>query len=161
MLNESIESRHQRGSISNSLVRTSYDEVNFTVHYYESELQSIARESSPLNMMLRELEEYSSVLRQGGSVALHRGEALMSAQLSEWVKTLFTHQPKVDGPLKLWIDIVLWAGPVPRRVCSATQLTVGDTQIELHKDDFELLCSGRLWKFLSPWPYPGDIKKEL
>jgi prefoldin subunit 5 len=83
MLNESIESRHQRGSISNSLVRTSYDEVNFTVHYYESELQSIARESSPLNMMLRELEEYSSVLRQGGSVALHRGEALMSAQLSE------------------------------------------------------------------------------
>jgi hypothetical protein len=161
MPNENIESGHQRGSISNSSVRTSCDEVNFTVRYYESELQSIARQSSPLNVMLRELEEYSSVLRQGGSVALHRGKALMSAQLSERVKTLFTHQPKVDGPPKSWTDIVLWAGPVPRRVCSATQLTVGDTRIELHKDDFELLCSGRPWKFLSPWPYPGDIEKEL
>jgi hypothetical protein len=48
-----------------------------------------------------------------------------------------------------------------RRVCSAAQLTVGDTQIELHKDDHELLCSGRPWAFLSPWPYPGDIEKEL
>jgi hypothetical protein len=161
MLNENIESGHQQGSISNSSVRTSSEEVNFTVRYYESELQSIARESPSLNVMLRELKRYSSVLRQGGSVALHRGEALMSAQLSERVKTLFTHQPKVDGPSKSWTDIVLWAGPVPRRVCSATQLTVGDTRIELHKDDFELLCSGRPWKFLSPWPYPGDIVKEL
>jgi hypothetical protein len=77
------------------------------------------RESPPLNVMLRELKEYSSVLRQGGSVALHRGEALMSAQLSERVEKLFTHQPKVDGPRKSWTDIVLWAGPVLGRVCSA------------------------------------------
>jgi hypothetical protein len=161
MLNENIESGHQQGSISNSSVRTSSEEVNFMVRYYESELQSIARESPSLDVMLRELKRYSSVLRQGGSVALHRGEALMSAQLFERVKTLFTHQPKVDGPPKSWTDIVLWAGPVPRRVCSATQFTVGDTRIELHKDDFELLCSGRPWKFLSPWPYPGDIEKEL
>lgn len=79
MSNENIESLHRRGSISNSPVRTSCDEVNFTVCYYESELQSIARESSPLNVMLRELKEYSSVLSQGGSVALHRGEVLISA----------------------------------------------------------------------------------
>jgi hypothetical protein len=135
--------------------------VNFTLRYYESELQSIARESSPLNVMLRELKEYSSVLSQGGSVALHRGEALMSAQLSERVEKLFAHQPKMDGPRKSWTDIVLWAGPAPRRVCSAAQFTVGDTQIELHKDDRELLCSGRPWGFLSPWPDPSDIEKEL
>jgi hypothetical protein len=49
----------------------------------------------------------------------------MSAQLSERVEKLFTHQPKVDGPRKSWTDIVLWAGPVLRRVCSAAQLTVG------------------------------------
>jgi methylase of polypeptide subunit release factors len=72
--------------------------VNFTLHYYESELQLIARESSPLNIMLWELKEYLSVLSQGGSVALHRGEVLMSAQLSERVEKLFTHQPKMDGP---------------------------------------------------------------
>ncbi|KAF4241533.1 hypothetical protein CNMCM8980_000892 [Aspergillus fumigatiaffinis] len=161
MSNETIESGHQPGSIPNSSVRTSCDEVNFTVRYCESELQSIARESSPLNVMLRELKEYSSVLRQGGSVALHRGETLMSPKLSKQVEKLFTHKPKVDGPPKSWTDIVLWAGPVPRRVCSAAQLTVGDTQIELHKDDHELLCSGRPWAFLSPWPYPGDIEKEL
>ncbi|KAH3464011.1 hypothetical protein KXV78_000411 [Aspergillus fumigatus] len=129
--------------------------------YYESELQSIAHESSPLNVMLRELKEYSSVVRQGGSVALHRGETLMSPKLSKQVENLFTHEPNVDGPPKSWTDIVLWAGPVPSRVCSVAQLTVGDTQIELHKDDRELLCSGRPWAFLSPWPYPGDIEKEL
>jgi hypothetical protein len=46
-------------------------------------------------------------------------------------------------------------------VCSATQPTVENTRIELHKDDFELLCSGRPCGFLSPWPYPGHIVKEL
>jgi hypothetical protein len=100
MLNKDIKSRHQQGSISNSSVRTSSEEVNFTVRYYESELQSIACEGPSLNIMLRELKRYSSVLRQGGSVALHRGEALISPQLSEQVKTLFTHQSKVDGPPK-------------------------------------------------------------
>jgi hypothetical protein len=118
MLNGNIESEHQQGSISNSSVRTSCDEVNFTVRYYESELPTIAREGPSLNVMLRELKRYSSVSRQGGSVALHRGEALMSPQLSERVKTLFTHQPKVDGPPKSWTDIVLRAGPVPRHVCA-------------------------------------------
>ncbi|KAH1480126.1 hypothetical protein KXX06_005269, partial [Aspergillus fumigatus] len=161
MSNENSESGHQPGSISNTSVRISCDEVNFTVRYYESELQSIAHESSPLNVMLRELKEYSSVVRQGGSVALHRGETLMSPKLSKQVENLFTHEPNVDGPPKSWTDIVLWAGPVPSRVCSVAQLTVGDTQIELHKDDRELLCSGRPWAFLSPWPYPGDIEKEL
>ncbi|KAK9595356.1 hypothetical protein V6Z93_005121 [Aspergillus fumigatus] len=161
MSNENSESGHQPGSISNTSVRISCDEVNFTVRYYEGELQSIARESSPLNVMLREMKEYSSVIRQGGSVALHRGENLMSPKLSKQIENLFAHEPNVDGPPKSWTDIVLWAGPVPSRVCSAAQLTVGDTQIELHKDDRELLCSGRPWAFLSPWPYPGDIEKEL
>lgn len=101
MLNENSESGHQPGSISNTLVRISCDEVNFTVCYYESELQSIARESSPLNMMLRELKEYSSIIRQGGSVALHRGKNLMSPKLSKQVENLFTHELNVDGPLKL------------------------------------------------------------
>ncbi|GFF61703.1 hypothetical protein IFM51744_10769 [Aspergillus udagawae] len=97
----------------------------------------------------------------GPLVALNRGEALMSAQLSERVEKLFTHQPKVDGPRKSWTVIVLWSGPVPRRVCFAAQLTIGDSRIELHNDDSELLCSGRPWGFLSPWPDPGDIEKEL
>jgi hypothetical protein len=142
-------------------VRTSSEEVNFTVRYDESELQSIARENSSLNVMLRELGRYASVLRRGGSVALHSGEALMSAQLSERVEKLFTHQTKGDGPRKSWTDIVLWAGSIPRCVCSPTQLNVGDTRIELHKDDRELRCSGRGWGFLSPWPDHGDIEKEL
>lgn len=83
MLNENSKSRHQPGSILNTSVRILYDEVNFTVHYYKSELQSIAHESSPLNIMLRELKEYSSIIRQGGSVALHRGETLISPKLSK------------------------------------------------------------------------------
>jgi hypothetical protein len=105
MSNENIESGHQPVSSSNSSVRTSCDEVNFTVRYYERELQSIARESSPLNVMLRELQGYSSVLRQGGSVALHRGETLMSPKLSKQVEKLFTHQPNGVGPPKSWTDV--------------------------------------------------------
>jgi hypothetical protein len=160
MSNENIESRHQRGSISNSSVRTTCERVSFTAYYSESELRSIARHTSFLSVMLGEMNEYLSVLRHGGSVALHRGKALMSAQLSERVENLFTHKPKVDGPQKSWRDIVLWAGPVPRRVCSATQLTVGDSRIELHKDDLELLCSGRHGNFFLPGPTLVTLKKN-
>lgn len=91
-MSENIDSGHPQESISNSSVRTLCEEVNFTARYYESELQSITRESSSLNVTLRELKRYTSVLSQGGSVALHRGEALISAQLSEQVENLFTHK---------------------------------------------------------------------
>lgn len=107
MSNENIESPHRRGSISNSSVRTSCE---------TSGLRSIAVHTSPLSVMLGEMKEYLSVLSHGGSVALHRGKALMGAQLSQRVEKLFTRQPKVDGPPKSWTDIVLWAGPVPRRL---------------------------------------------
>jgi hypothetical protein len=77
------------------------------------------------------------------------------------VERLFTYPPNVEGQPITWARIVLWAGPSPERVCSEAQISIGESEIFLREEERELLCSGRPWKFLLPWPEPRDIDKEL
>ncbi|KAI9923409.1 hypothetical protein AWENTII_003141 [Aspergillus wentii] len=54
--------------------------------------------------------------------------------------------------------LILFAGP---QFDGPSQLKIGDTQVELPEDDFNLIRSGRPWRFLSPWPDSDDCEKEL
>ena len=107
-----------------------------------------------------ELANHLSVINEGGSIALGRGDNLASISLSKRLENLFsTSTPRVtEGPPLTWTELVLFAG------CNfegATQLKVENSSVELSEYDLKLLRSGRPWRFLSPWPDRDDCAKEL
>lgn len=107
-----------------------------------------------------ELTKYLSVLNGGGSIAFGRGEDLTSIRLSKSLESLFsTRTPCVrEGPPLTWTTIILFVGP---HFGGPSQLTVGESSVDLSEEDLKLLRSGRPWRFLSPWPDKDDCKKEL
>ncbi|RHZ45469.1 uncharacterized protein CDV56_101055 [Aspergillus thermomutatus] len=161
MADHNTQTGGQQGDSFRSPLRTSYREVDFTIRPYDDDLQPIARDDHSLATLLEELEKHLNVLRQGGSLALHRGEKLIGTQLLEQVERLFTDPPEVEGPPITWARIILWAGASPESVCSSAQLSIGESQISLREKEREFLRSGRAWRFLSPWPEPRDRDKEL
>lgn len=131
----------------------------FSQHHNES--------LNPLNLANISVSEFSaglrnhlSVLNEGGSIARGRGEDLVSTGLSKSLERLFsTTTPFVrEGPPLSWTSLVLFAG---QQYEGTGQLQVGDSRIELSKDDLKLLLSGRPWRFLFPWPDKDDCTKEL
>ncbi|KAF3011296.1 hypothetical protein E8E15_002738 [Penicillium rubens] len=107
-----------------------------------------------------ELSNHLSVLNEGGSIALGRGEDLTSKSLSKSLESLFSITiPSVrEGPPLTWTSVVLFAGP---QFEGPAQLKVGNSSVELSEDDLKLLRSGRPWRFLFPWPDKDDCQKEL
>ena len=78
-----------------------------------------------------------SIINEGGSIALGRGDDLASIGLSRGLESLFsTPTPLVrEGPPLTW-TIVLFAGP---RFDGAAQLKVGGSRVELPEIDYQLL----------------------
>ena len=106
------------------------------------------------------LADYLSVLNGGGSIAFSRGEELASIRLSKSLEGLFTAAtPSVrEGPPLAWATVILFVGP---HFEGPSQIQIGESSVELSDHDLELLCSGRPWRFLCPWPDRDDCTKEL
>ncbi|KAH2269124.1 hypothetical protein KXW02_002306 [Aspergillus fumigatus] len=134
--------------------------VDFITRRPELSLGSLKSADISVPEILIALDNYRTVLQQGGSIALGRGESLASVRLDRSFSGLFsTEAPKViQGPAITWTALVLSAGP---RFDGASQFKVGESLVEVVGDDLELICSGRPWRFLSPWPDREDCEAEL
>lgn len=117
-------------------------------------------DSSCLSDLTLNLAAYELILNGGESLAVGRGASLASASLSKSLERIFTSASPcvIEGPPLSWTIVVLAAGPDYQ---GPAQLRIGDSCVDLPKDDFEFICSGRPWRFLCPWPDPNDCKKEL
>ncbi|CEJ62731.1 hypothetical protein PMG11_11222 [Penicillium brasilianum] len=138
-----------------------YNQSNdFITCRHDRSLQPLSARDISLSEFSAELDSYLSVLKGGGSIAFGRGEDLASIRLSKCLENLFlTPTPTVtEGPPLTWTQIVLFAGP---HFEGPSKLKIGESLVELPETDFELLSSGRPWRFLYPWPDKGDCKKEL
>lgn len=134
--------------------------VDFITRRPELSLGSLKSADISVPEILIALDNYRTVLQQGGSIALGRGESLASVRLDRSFSGLFsTEAPKViQGPAITWTALVLSAGPC---FDGASQFKVGESLVEVVGDDLELICSGRPWRFLSPWPDREDCEAEL
>jgi hypothetical protein len=134
--------------------------VDFTTHRPDLSLGSLKSADIFVPEFLVILDNYRTVLQQGGSIALGRGETLASVRLDRSLSGLFsTEAPKViRGPAITWTALVLSAGP---HFDGASQFEVGESLVEVVGDDLELIRSGRPWRFLSPWPDRDDCEAEL
>jgi hypothetical protein len=134
--------------------------VDFTTHRLELSLGSLKSADVFAPGFLIVLDNYRTVLQQGGSIALGRGETLASVRLDRSLSGLFsTETPTViRGTPITWTALVLSAGP---HYDGASQFKVGESLIEVVGDDLELIRSGRPWRFLSPWPDRDDCEAEL
>ncbi|RDH26153.1 hypothetical protein BDQ94DRAFT_57367 [Aspergillus welwitschiae] len=134
--------------------------ISFADPQGKEELRSLEVADSPLNEFSNMLEEYHSMLNTGSSIALGRGETLYCARLSRSLETLFTtNEPVVvDGPRINWAALVLAAGPA---YDGSAKLVIGDSHVDLPEIDYQLIRSGRPWRFLSPWPGSDDCQKKL
>ncbi|OGE49401.1 hypothetical protein PENARI_c021G00989 [Penicillium arizonense] len=133
---------------------------NFISQIHDNGLNPLRLANISVSEFYTELRNHLSVINDGGSIALGRGEYLASIGLSKNLESLFsTTTPFVrEGPPVTWTKLVLFAGP---HYEGPAQLKVGDSSVELPKGDFKLLHSGRPWRFLSPWPDKDDCMKEL
>ena len=134
--------------------------IDFTTRDHDSILSPLRLIDNPASNVLTGLGQYLSVLNRGGSIALGRGENLASTRLSKSLESLFTTAtPRViEGPSLDWAVLILFAGPC---FDGPSQLKLGESHVELPKDDLELIRSGRPWRFLSPWPDQDDCRMEL
>jgi hypothetical protein len=134
--------------------------VDFTTHRLELSLGSLKSADVFVPGFLIVLDNYRTVLQQGGSIALGRGETLASVRLDRSLSGLFlTETPTViRGTAITWTALVLSAGP---HYDGASQFKVGESLVEVVGDDLELIRSGRPWRFLSPWPDRDDCEAEL
>ena len=132
----------------------------FIAGHRDRTLQPLRLTDVSLSNFLVNLEAYQSVLNGGGSIAFNRGDDLSSFRLSSILEELFeTREPPVrEGPKLTWAAVVLFAGPGFK---GRSKFHVGESLVELPEKDFQLLCSGRPWRFLTPWPGEGDREKEL
>lgn len=137
-----------------------YQKVDdFITHRHDQTLRSLRLTNTSVSELLTDLAGYLSVLNGGGSIAFARGEDLTSVHLSQSTEKLFRTAPSVrEGPPLSWTTIVLAVGP---HFEGPSQLTIGESVIELSEHDLALLRSGRPWRFLHPWPDEGDCRKEL
>jgi hypothetical protein len=126
----------------------------------EQHLRSLKLLEAPVSEISSTLNEYTSVLHRNLSIALGRGHTLSSTRLSKSLESVFsTAAPDVlTGPPISWTDLVLSIGP---SFNGTGHLKIGESEIRLPKDDFELIYSGRPWRFLSPWPGADDCQAEL
>ena len=133
---------------------------NFVSQRYEKSLNPFRLASVSVPEFATELANHLSTIDEGGSIALGRGENLASISLGKSLESLFsTSTPRVrEGPPLTWTRLVLFAGP---NFEGTTQLKVENSSVDLSEDDFNLLRSGRPWRFLSPWPDRDDCTKEL
>lgn len=126
----------------------------------EQHLRSLRWLDAPVSEISSTIKQYLSALCRNRSIALSRGETLSSTRLSRRLENVFTTAaPKViAGPPISWTSLVLSVGPF---YTGTGQLRIGESEIRLSKDDFDLLRSGRAWRFLSPWPGADDCLTEL
>jgi hypothetical protein len=133
---------------------------NFISQRHDNGLNPLRLANISVSEFSAELRNHLSVINDGGSIALCRGQELASVGLSKGLESLFsTTIPFVrEGPPVTWTRLVLFAGPQYK---GPAQLKVGESIVELSNDDFKLLHSGRPWRFISPWPDKDDCMKEL
>ena len=126
---------------------------NFIFRRHDNSLKPLKLADTSLSEFSTGLKNYLSIINEGGSIALGRGDDLASIGLSRGLESLFsTPTPLVrEGPPLTW-TIVLFAGP---RFDGAAQLKVGGSRVELPEIDYQLLRSGR------PWPDQDDCRKEI
>jgi len=115
---------------------------------------------SCLSDLALNLSAYELILEEDHSLAIGRGANLASTRLAKSLQSMFTSQNPcaVQGPPLPWTTVVIAAGPEFK---GPAQLTIGESCVNLPEDDLELICSGRPWRFLCPWPDQNDCKKEL
>lgn len=111
--------------------------------------------------VLTALKGYSSVMNRKDSIAFNLGH-LTSTVLCEQLSRLFSVAilDVVEGPQVSWANVVLCRGPFPEWSEESTTLKVDGSVVKLAKSDLFLLRSGRLRRFLSPWP-DEDSETEL
>ncbi|CAG8221704.1 unnamed protein product [Penicillium nalgiovense] len=133
---------------------------NFVSHYHNKSLRPLRLANTSVSEFSTELSNHLSVLKEGGSIALGRGEDLTSKSLSKSLESLFSITiPSVrEGPPLTWTSVVLFAGP---QFEGPALLKIGNSSVELAENDLKLLRSGRPWRFLFPWPDKNDCQKEL
>ncbi|EAL87817.1 hypothetical protein KXW29_005670 [Aspergillus fumigatus] len=134
--------------------------VDFTTRHPDLGLGSLKSADIFVPGFMTVLDNYRTILQQGGSIALGRGETLASVRLDRSLSALFsTEAPEViQGPAITWTALVLSAGP---HFDGESQFKVGESLVEVVGDDLELIRSGRPWRFLSPWPDRDDCEAEL
>lgn len=140
----------------------SRETIDFETRQFADDLRSLRSSNITIPDLLVELERYSSVLENNGSIALNSGEILSSPCLCGQLGRLFsTAVPEVvEGPSMTWARAVLLAGPSPRTIDGTYQLKIGESRIRLLEEDCMLLVSGRPWQFLNPWPSQHDSERE-
>ena len=141
----------------------SRETIDFETRQFADDLRSLGSSNITIPDLLVELERYSSVLENNGSIALNSGEILSSPCLCGQLGRLFsTAVPEVvEGPSMTWARAVLLAGPSPARTIDGTyQLKIGESRIRLLEEDCMRLISGRPWQFLNPWPSQHDSERE-
>jgi hypothetical protein len=134
--------------------------IDFTTRCQEKTLSPLRLVENPMRDISTTLGDYFSVLNRGCSIALNRGENLASIRLAKSLESLFsTAAPQVtEGPSLSWTMLILSVGP---HFDSPAQLKIGGSHVDLPEDDFELIRSGRPWRFLCPWPDKDDCKSEI
>ncbi|CRL30902.1 uncharacterized protein N7506_003878 [Penicillium brevicompactum] len=133
---------------------------NFISEHHDKSLRPLRLANISISEFSTELSNHLSVLNEGGSIALGRGEELTSKSLSLSLQSLFsiTTPPVKEGPPLTWTRLVLFAGP---QFEGPAEFEIGNSSVELSETDLKLLRSGRPWRFLFPWPDKDDCKKEL
>ncbi|KAH8691908.1 hypothetical protein BGW36DRAFT_347867 [Talaromyces proteolyticus] len=126
----------------------------------EQHLRSLKLLDAPVSEISSTLSDYISVLYRNLSIALGRGQTLTSTRLSKGLESVFSSAAPnvIKGPPISWTELVLSVGPSFQGM---EHLRIGESEIHLLKDDFDLICSGRAWRFLSPWPGADDCQTEL
>ncbi|KAJ5264974.1 hypothetical protein N7505_007767, partial [Penicillium chrysogenum] len=111
---------------------------NFISRRHDNGLNPLKLADTSLSEFSAELRNYLSIINEGGSIALGRGDDLASIGLSRGLESLFsTPTPLVrEGPPLTWTSVVLFAGP---RFDGAAQLKVGGSRVELPEIDYQLL----------------------
>ncbi|KAJ6030665.1 uncharacterized protein N7446_000273 [Penicillium canescens] len=106
---------------------------NFISQIHDSGLNPLRLANISISEFYTELRNYLSVINNGGPWPIG---------LSKNLESLFsTTTPFVrEGPPMTWAKLVLFVGPYYEGLA---QLKVGDSSVELSKDDFKLLHSGR------------------
>lgn len=95
-------------------------EIDFTACPREKTLRPLRMFDVFLSDISSVLDEYLSVLNQGGSIALNRGEKLHGVSLARSLESIFsTKTPQVtEGPSITWTALVLFATFLRRPITS-------------------------------------------
>ncbi|KAH2581974.1 hypothetical protein KXW93_000948, partial [Aspergillus fumigatus] len=114
--------------------------VDFTTRHPDLGLGSLKSADIFVPGFMTVLDNYRTVLQQGGSIALGRGETLASVRLDRSLSALFsTEAPEViQGPAITWTALGLSAGP---HFDGESQFKVGESLVEVVGDDLELIRS--------------------